>query len=57
MKNSLKNLRENQKTVKKIQNVSGTVITITIKLPEYCVRAREANKMKENFLRSLGIDI
>lgn len=30
-------------------------MTITIKLPEYCVRAREANKTKENLLRSIEL--
>ena len=31
-------------------------MTLTIKLPEYCVRAREANTRKKEFLRELGIE-
>ena len=32
-------------------------MTITIKLPEYCVRAREANTLKQDFLRTIGIEL
>ena len=31
-------------------------MTVTIKLPEYCVRAREANTRKKAILQKLGID-